>query len=60
MQEPSSNAPEPPAYRKPTLLRYGTIEQLTRAGCFGENDNVSFAGADSPGSRPNFYDVCLS
>jgi hypothetical protein len=60
MHEISSDATETRVYRKPALVRYGTIEQLTQAGCFGENDNVSFAGADSPGSQPNFYDVCLS
>ncbi len=55
-------------YQPPQLERFGTFRDLTRAGCEGGTDNVTFIGTNgasgvSVGNRPDSdepYIYCLN
>ena len=51
-------------YRRPTLFRFGTMRDLTRAGCFGPTDNFSLPNVgtsvgETPRVTPQTIDICL-
>jgi hypothetical protein len=51
-------------YETPRLVRFGTVRELTQAGCFGATDNFSMVGiGTSVGSTPRLaggtVDICL-
>jgi hypothetical protein len=39
-------------YQKPALLRFGTMRELTQAGCLGDTDGLLFEGTTATGSTP--------
>jgi hypothetical protein len=51
-------------YEKPTLFRYGTVEELTQTGCTGPSDSFTVVGiGTSVGETPRLdggtTDICL-
>jgi hypothetical protein len=51
-------------YESPRLVRFGTVNELTQAGCYGATDNFTMVGigtsvGSTPRVTPETTDICL-
>ncbi len=55
-------------YGKPTVVRFGSFRELTRAGCSGSSDNITWTGpgpggtavGDTPRVTNGTIDYCFT